>query len=210
MGRLLLRWRPALEAVSLLVVALPLALWSHVSAVWVIVPLIYLLACRRELDQYGLTLAGIPGPKFHLLLLAGVFMPYLFGHYLFGIWCLGQRFSLRLPDQFPQLVLQHLLGIGVAEEFFFRAYMQSEFDKVWVPRWSLFGARWGPGLLLANALFAFCHVFSGGPVRLIVFFPGLLYGWLWARTGSLVVPAFYHGLSNVLMSVMLASFRGGE
>ncbi len=207
MSRLLVAWKPVVEAVSLLTIALPLALWSHLPAVWILVPLLYLFVTKRDLDPYGITLRGIPSARFHLVLLVGVFLPYLVGHYVFGVWYLGQRFSLRFPDEFPQLVLEHLLGVGLAEEFFFRAYMQTEFDRVAGLRWSFLGARIGPGLLWANALFAFCHVFNGGPARLIVFFPGLLYGWLWARTHNLVVPAFYHGLSNILMSVMLASFR---
>jgi len=59
--------------------------------------------------------------------------------------------------------------------------------------------------VVAAALFAACHVIYGGPVRLIVFFPGLLYGWLRARTGTILVPTFYHAGSNLLMQVMLAS-----
>ncbi|GIW45583.1 MAG: hypothetical protein KatS3mg077_2865 [Candidatus Binatia bacterium] len=200
--------RPAIEAVTLLAVALPLALWLHTSAVWLAVPLVYLAATKRDLDSYGLTLRGIPGVGFHISLLLGVFVPYLVGHYTYGTRYLGRDFAPQLPENVVELTLDHLLGVGLAEEFFFRAYMQTEFDRVWKPRWSFLGARWGPGLLCANALFALCHVFHGGAVRLVVFFPGLLYGWLWARTRTVVVPAFYHGLSNVLMSIMLASLGG--
>ncbi len=201
-------WKPALEVLILLGIALPLALWSHLTAVWIFVPLVYAFVTKRSLDPYGITLRGIPGPMFHLGLLVWVFAPYVVGHYLFAVWYLGQRFTLRFPENFLDLALEHLLGVGLAEEFFFRAYMQTEFDRVWARRWSLLGARWGPGLLGANALFAVCHVFNGGLTRLVVFFPGLLYGWLWARTNNLFVPAFYHGFSNILMSVMLASLHG--
>lgn len=202
------RLRPAIEAVTLLAVALPSALWLHTSAVWLAVPLVYLAAMKRDLDPYGLTFRGIPRAGFHLALLFVVFVPYLVGHYAYGTWYLGRGFTPRWPENFIELTLDHLLGVGLAEEFFFRAYMQTEFDRVWKPRWSFLGARWGPGLVCANALFALCHVFNGGPVRLIVFFPGLLYGWLWARTRTVAVPAFYHGLSNILMSIMLASLGG--
>ncbi|MCX8073115.1 MAG: CPBP family intramembrane metalloprotease [Candidatus Binatia bacterium] len=201
------RFRPALAALLLLAIALPLALWSHISAVWIFVPLLYLLWNKRDLDAFGLTLEGIPGLRFHAAVLMLVFVPYLVGHYGFGVWYQGQQFSFRLPDNFARLAADHLLGVGLSEEFFFRAYMQTEFDRVWPRRWQWFGARCGPGLLYANALFALCHVFNGGPGRLIVFFPGLLYGWLWARTTNLLVPAFYHGFSNILMSVMLASLQ---
>ena len=49
----------------------------------------------------------------------------------------------------------------------------------------------------------------GGPARLIVFFPGVLYGWLRARTDTIVVPTLYHAASNVLMQIMLASLASG-
>jgi membrane protease YdiL (CAAX protease family) len=40
---------------------------------------------------------------------------------------------------------------------------------------------------------------------MIVFFPGLLYGWLRARTDTIIVPTLYHAASNILMKVMIAS-----
>lgn len=200
-----LRWWPAVEAIGLLAIALPLALWLRTPAVWILVPVGYLVFSKRDLDAYGLTLRGIPGLRFHIALLLGVFVPYMIGHYLYGTWFLGRRFAWTLPEDFPQLVMDHLLGVGVAEEFFFRAYMQTQFDCACPPRWRVLGARVGPGLILAAGVFAVCHIFHGGPERLVVFFPGLLYGWLWARTRNLLVPAFYHGFSNVLMSIMLTS-----
>jgi len=202
------RWLPAIEAVGLLLIALPTALWLRTSAVWLLLPAAYLALAKRDLEGYGLTLRGVPGWRFHAALLAFVFGPYVAGHYLYGTWLLGMQFAWSLPENFFALALDHLLGVGLAEEFFFRAYMQTQFDRVWAPRWSLLGTRVGPGFILANTLFAACHVFHGGPVRLVVFLPGLLYGWLWARTGSVFVPAFYHGFSNILMAVMLASLSG--
>lgn len=202
------RWCPAVEAVGLLAVALPLALWLHTPAVWLLVPLGYLIARKRDLGAYGLTLDGIPNLRFHVALISGVFVPYMIGHFLYGTQYLGRSFAWRLPENFPWLVVDHLVGVGPAEEFFFRAYMQTQFDRVWSARWRVLGATLGPGVILAAGIFAACHIFHGGPARLVVFFPGLLYGWLWARTRNMFVPAFYHGLSNVLMSIMLASLAG--
>jgi len=49
-------------------------------------------------------------------------------------------------------------------------------------------------------------VVHGGWSRLLVFFPGLLYGWLRARSGTVLVPTVYHALSNLLLQVLRASF----
>ena len=43
------------------------------------------------------------------------------------------------------------------------------------------------------------------PWRLATFFPGLLFGWLRARTGNVVAPAVAHALSNLLLVVLDAS-----
>jgi membrane protease YdiL (CAAX protease family) len=43
------------------------------------------------------------------------------------------------------------------------------------------------------------------PWRLATFFPGLLFGWLRARTGGVVAPAVAHALSNLLLLFLEAS-----
>lgn len=76
-----------------------------------------------------------------------------------------------------------LLIIGVAmvvEEAFFRAFLQ--------PR---------VGLWLSSALFAVSHWSYGLPFLVLgVFIVSLFFGWLFARTGSLLPPMLAHGLFN--------------
>ena len=43
------------------------------------------------------------------------------------------------------------------------------------------------------------------PWRLATFFPGLLFGWLRARTGGVAAPAVAHALSNLLVLFLEAS-----
>src|SRR4029079_18211845 len=106
------------------------------------------------------------------------------GHYLFAHLFTGAEFHLRLPADFAREILEQFLVIGLSEEMFFRGYLQTQLDRSWGRPWTIFGARVGIGFILASALFAVCHVFHGGPARLVVFFPGLLYGWLRARTDN--------------------------
>ena len=45
-------------------------------------------------------------------------------------------------------------------------------------------------------------------MRLGTFFPGLFFGWLRQRTGSIAAPVVAHALSNLFMATLEASFYG--
>lgn len=200
------RYYPLAEGLALLAVTLPLALGLHVPTLWFLIPVVLIVATQRPSEPYGLTLSKSGGIGLHAAMCGGVFLPYLVGHYLWGAYWQGESFELRLPPQIARTVLDQILIVALPEEMFFRGYLQTQFDKSLGKPFRLLGARCGWGLPLAAALFAVCHIFNGGPARLIVFFPGLWYGWLRARTETLAVPVLYHAASNVLMQVMLGSF----
>jgi membrane protease YdiL (CAAX protease family) len=124
---------------------------------------------------------------------------------VFAHWWYGAEFRFRLPPGLIEFALDQAVVVALPEEFFFRGYLQTECDRVWGKPYTFIGAKWGIGLPVTALVFAVCHVINGGPVRLSVFFPGMLYGWLRARTGTIAVPALYHAASNVIMQIMLAS-----
>ena len=169
------------------------------------VPFVLITFTDRSYADYGVTLRRPGSLRFHAAVITAVFIPYAIGHYALAHWGFGMRFRFRLPLHFLQSAFDQILIIALPEEFFFRGYLQTQCDRVWGKPYRLWGAQVGIGLPLAAALFATCHVFFGGPIRLIVFFPGLLYGWLRARTDTIAVPALYHAGSNLLMELMLAS-----
>lgn len=199
------RYRPALEALALLSVTFPLAVGLHLSTLWFLAPFCLLTFLRRPYARYGLTLRRPGSLCWHACVIAIIFVPYAFGQYALAHWTRGASFHLRMPADFLTSVVEQVLLIGLPEEFFFRGYLQTQFDQACGRPYHLLGARWGFGLPSAAALFALCHLLYGGPLRLLVFFPGLLYGWLRARTGTIAVPTLYHAGSNLLMQVMLAS-----
>lgn len=172
---------------------------------WFLVPLIVITVARRPYEEYGLTWRNPGSPLFHLTVSLAVFLPYAVGHYLWRYWIEGTAFGFRLPPHFGWEIVTQTLIVALPEEFFFRGYMQTQLDKSFGRPWRYLGANVGFGLPIAAAIFAICHVPLGGPVRMIVFFPGLLYGWLRARTDTIVVPTLYHAASNVLMRVMVLS-----
>jgi len=199
------RYQPIAEALALLIVTFPLAVGLHVPTLWFVLPFALVSLARRPYTEYGLSVQNPGSLRFHVTVTTAVFAPYLVGHYLFAHWAAGMEFHFRVPPRFATLAVDQVLLIALPEEFFFRGYLQTQFDRVFGRPYRLLGARWGVGLPVAAALFAACHVAHGGPARLIVLFPGLLYGWLRTRTDTILVPTFYHAGSNLLMQLMLAS-----
>ena len=107
--------------------------------------------------------------------------------------------------------LYQFLYVAVSEEVFFRGYAQSS-----LTRWarSALGGRASradrAGIALSAALFALAHVaVCGSAAAASVFFPGLIFGWLRARTDSLLAPVLFHGLSNVGYAAICLVVYGG-
>jgi membrane protease YdiL (CAAX protease family) len=115
----------------------------------------------------------------------------------------------RLPDRFALLALNQLLVVALPEELFYRGWMQTSWAASDPSRKvRILGADLGRGFLATQALFALGHLVRLQPWRLGTFFPGLLFGWLRARTGDLAAPVLVHALSNFFIAVLEASFYG--
>jgi len=71
------------------------------------------------------------------------------------------------------------------------------------------GATVGPAIVVTAALFALGHfVVDFRPMRLGVFFPAILFGWIKERTGTISAPILFHALSNVFMATLEKSYFG--
>jgi len=116
-------------------------------------------------------------------------------------------FAPRLPDALLLTAVLQLLVVALPEELFYRGWLQTAWARLAPGRGvTVLGARLGHGFLATQALFAAGHLVSGQPWRLATFFPGLLFGWLRARTGSVVAPVVAHALSNLLILTLERSF----
>ena len=113
-------------------------------------------------------------------------------------------FGLRLPPGLALAAVTQLLAVALPEELFYRGWMQTAWARSGPSR-RVLGAEIGPGFLATQALFAAGHLMTLQPWRLATFFPGLLFGYLRARTGNVVAPAVVHALSNLLVLVLDAS-----
>ena len=183
-----------------------------------------LLVWRRDdtaVMRAGLTLGGVvlQGPvdvkriareaatalAWAAALLAIVAVPYWFGwrHWWKPTHAFAPQLLFARPTDAANEILGQLVVIALPEEAFYRGYLQSRLDEVWPGRVSIAGARVGLGLVVASVIFALGHVATiHSPVRLAVFFPALVFGWLRARTGGIGASIVFHGACNVLSEAL--------
>lgn len=88
------------------------------------------------------------------------------------------------------LVWSAALGPAL-EELIFRGFLFRALAKHW---------GFGPGLLVSSLLFALGHAYAWDGM-LSVFLSGVVFGWLYFRTGSLVLVWLVHALNNLLLSI---------
>lgn len=139
----------------------------------------------------------------------------VFGVAFFGLWLLtlcGLEPPLRVVPhgnrQFLSWLLHQFLYVAVAEEVFFRGYLQGnilrltatirqEANRVSLRNWI--------SIILSAVCFAAAHVIvQGQAISVLTFLPGLVLGWLFIRTKSLLAPILFHGLANTFYCICTA------
>jgi membrane protease YdiL (CAAX protease family) len=177
---------------------------------------------EQTIRAYGLSLGGLLEPTplspkrlvrssliaiAYVAILSAIIFP-LFWYGYRAYWNVRAPFIFRLPPSILDKLAGEFLVIALPEEAFFRGYLQTAFDRIWTPRWRILGADLGPGWIVASAIFAVGHVLTTPhPARLAVFFPGLVFGWLRARTGGIGASMLFHAACN-LFSASLARGYG--
>jgi membrane protease YdiL (CAAX protease family) len=131
--------------------------------------------------------------------------PMVLGPCAGSVWA---RFHPRLPQGALELAAAQLLVVALPEEFFFRGYLQGRLAEAWPGARRVLGAPLGP-IAVASALFALCHwAVQWNPLTLTVFFPGLVFGWMRARTGSTLAGTLFHAACNLYIESLHVSFFG--
>lgn len=136
-----------------------------------------------------------------------IFPAYAVGFHLYVHW--GLPASAARPfggTSFFHWILYNFLAIALFEELFFRGFVQGRFEN-WAKVKFLKSSTvfWVP-IFVSAFLFALAHVAVYlDPLRMSVFFPGLLFGWLRARTGSLLAPILSHGTANLVSLLLISS-----
>ena len=123
-----------------------------------------------------------------------------------GLW-LMRYWGLELPlrsvmppaQGWFNWLLYQFMYVSVAEEIFFRGYVQNNILRL---TGSLQQERrrllqW-MSIIISAACFAAAHtIVQGEIISVLTFLPGLVLGWLFVRTRSLLAPILFHGLANV-------------
>ncbi|WP_373049181.1 myxosortase MrtX [Vulgatibacter sp.] len=121
----------------------------------------------------------------------------------------GAEIAFRLPERFWLHVLDQFLVVALPEEFFYRGYLQTRLGHAWGEgKRKLLGVPVGPAFWMTQVLFAVGHLGQLHFWRLAVFFPSILFGWLRARTGSIVPGIIVHAISNLVLMTLEASAFG--
>jgi hypothetical protein len=179
------------------------------ALVFIALPVLVLDRAGRPYGRYGFTHDHpVRDALWALGLCLALFPPIVAGLAFFPqLWGLSSLdFSWRWPMGYPFALLDTLLVVALPEEVFYRGYLMGRLDDALPRRVRVLGAQVGPALLLQALAFALGHyLIDMEPARLLVFFPALAFGWLRARTGSLVGPTILHAASNAFMEV----FRAG-
>ncbi len=182
--------------------------WLVTPGVWVAAALIPTVIKGRKLAQIGFDISHI---EVSLRLLSAVCLVVFPATFLF-LWALdlfGLEPPLRTvlpPGQgWFTWVLYQFLYVAVAEEVFFRGYVQSNVLRLtgtikslqpWTQQWT--------GIVLSAAFFAAAHIMIQGQIiAALTVLPGLVLGWLFARTNSLLAPILFHGLANTCYCLVL-------
>jgi membrane protease YdiL (CAAX protease family) len=206
-------------------------LQAFIAAVFLYLPTGLLLRRREVFAEYGLTIRPLRRGLVLFLLVSGVVFPlFAVGFYLYyrvtcaavaqgvrmprQILSLCRRFvggvggaRLRISPDFAQVALAQFLVVALPEEYFFRGYLQTRLEAVWPSRRRFLGGDVGYALLVASVLFALGHLlvdFNG--LRLAVFFPALVFGWMRQVSGSILASVLFHACSNIVSELLHNSF----
>jgi len=127
-----------------------------------------------------------------------------------GIFLLS-KFNIELPlspiipeGRWISWLAYQFMYIAVAEEIFFRGYIQSNIVSLLAMSVQKKRAFLEIiGIIISATVFAISHcLILGSIMPIITFFPGLIFGWLLVRTKSLLAPVLFHGLANVFYGLI--------
>ncbi|MFX0200258.1 MAG: type II CAAX prenyl endopeptidase Rce1 family protein, partial [Candidatus Hodarchaeota archaeon] len=179
-----------------------------IPAMWALGALVPMLRGGPPSSLLGLSRSHLAlGLKYYLWSTIVVFPLFGGGFFLYrqlGLPHPGS--SVPFGTSLTEWILYQFVFVGVFEELFFRGYLHCQAEKIASAVFS--GRMWVLWLPIVSSAFLFgiAHVAVKFELAgFVVFFPGLLFAWLRARTGSLVAPILSHGSANVFFMLLLES-----
>ena len=127
---------------------------------------------------------------------------------MYAVELVSSQFEIpnNLEEQFQAMAgtLTGFLGIGIVgpimEEIIMRRVILKEMAKATKSMW------WG--IIISSALFAIIHI---NPIQIVFAMPaGIFLGWIYCKTGSLLVPICIHIINNTISFVLMSVGTEGE
>ena len=127
---------------------------------------------------------------------------------MYAVELVSSQFEIpnTLEEQFQAMAgtLTGFLGIGIVgpimEEIIMRRVILKEMAKATKSMW------WG--IIISSALFAIIHI---NPIQIVFAMPaGIFLGWIYCKTGSLLVPICIHIINNTISFVLMSVGTEGE
>jgi len=184
--------------------------WIAIPGVLVTAALVPAWVQRREFPRLGFALDHTSLVVRAVGSACVCVLPVIFlGLWVLTLWQVPLPLRPILPERqswFAWLLYQFLY-VAVAEEVFFRGYVQANaltllrrcrrLPEAMVP---------GTAIALSAGCFAAAHVVVQGQMTAaLTFLPGVILAWLFLRTGTLLAPILFHGLANLSYTLMAAT-----
>ena len=172
--------------------------WSgKLYSILLAVALLFLVRPRLTKEEVGLTIRQNEG----------FLLPTSLVVLALAAWALVV--GLNSPKGQPDIRLLIYLAVipGLNEELIYRGFLLAILNKLIPPKFTLFAAPVGWGVIVTSVLFGLLHgvwldsslTFHLDTIALRnSTVSGLVFAWLRERTGSLLVPILAHGLEDVL------------
>jgi len=190
----------------LLPISISRAAWLVAPGILIAAALIPTAVKNREFAHIGFDLKQIRHTLPVVCLTCAVVFPAMVcGLWLLKYWQLEFPLRVVLPkgQNWICWLFYQFMYVAVAEEVFFRGYVQNNILRLtskvkrapcWLQQWTSIG--------VSAAVFAVAHVIvRGGMISVLTFLPGLICGWLFIRTKSLLAPILLHGLANTCYAI---------
>lgn len=172
----------------------PLEFWVTLSASTAILLTVALLINRgmgpMRLDMKLALLGVLSGVLLYLFFYAGFQVTKSYPIFSEGV---GRVYEFR-DASIILIGLALIFPIGPGEEVYWRGLIQRRFSEKYGP---------GPGLLIATIAYAMVHLPTlNPPLVLTAFIGGLVWGYIYKRTGNLAPVIISHVLFDVLIFVI--------
>lgn len=143
-----------------------------------------------------------------------LFVPVGLGAYLWNVCIMGGDFHFawqnydKLEQNLLYSLLVQILLVALPEEFFYRGYLQTSILQLAQRRLSTRQSA-ALAIVVTSLLFGLGHVLvSANPMRMNVFFPSLLFGFVRLKTKTLTACILLHALANIMMQIIMVHFGG--